>query len=76
MVDASRHINLFVTKRKVKLDLLEDFAFMIKEGDFVAVDNLDSGYCLYFHLKFLCLEFQSITKLERKPSSTNGRCCS
>ena len=44
VVDASQHINLFVTKRKVKLDSLEDFAFLVKKEDFVAMDNLDTGY--------------------------------
>ena len=34
----------FVTKHKVKLDSFEDFAFMLKEGDYLAVDDLDSGY--------------------------------
>ena len=42
VVDTSRHINPYVTKRKVKLYLLDDFAFMVKQGDFVAVDDLDS----------------------------------
>ena len=44
VMEVSRHINPFVTKCKVKLDSLEDFAFMVKEGDFVAVDDLDLGY--------------------------------
>merc|ERR1712177_86726 len=45
VVDASTHINPYVTKRRVKLDSLDDFAFMVRQGDFVAVDDLDSGYC-------------------------------
>ena len=43
-MDATRHINPYVTKRKVKLDSLDDFAFMVRQGDFLAVDDLDSGY--------------------------------
>ena len=42
VVDASRHINPYMTKCKVKLDSLDNFAFMVKQGDFVAVDDLDS----------------------------------
>ena len=28
----------------MKLDSLDDFAFMVRQGDFVAMDDLDSGY--------------------------------
>ena len=41
MVDASRHINLYIKKIK---DSLDDLAFLIQEKDFLAVDDLDSGY--------------------------------
>ena len=44
VVDASRHINPFVKKRPIKLDSLEDFAQLVNRGDFVVVDDLDSGY--------------------------------
>ena len=44
VLDATRHINPFVTKHKVKLDSLECFAFLVKKEDFVAVDDLDLGY--------------------------------
>ena len=44
VVDTLRHINPYITKRKVKLDYLEDFSFMVRQGDFVAIDDLDSGY--------------------------------
>ena len=44
VVDASRHINPYITKHKVKLDSLEDLAFLVKKEDFVAVDKLDLGY--------------------------------
>ena len=35
VVDASRHINLYVKKRKVKLDSLDDFSFLVQERDFL-----------------------------------------
>ena len=44
VVDCSRHINPFVQKRKVKLDSLCQFSLLVHQGDFVAVDDLDSGY--------------------------------
>ena len=44
VVDISCHINPYVTKQKVKLDLLKEFAFLVYNEDFVAVDDLDSGY--------------------------------
>ena len=44
VVDTSRHINPYITKCKNKLDSLDNFAFMVRQGDFVAVDDLDSGY--------------------------------
>ena len=44
VLDALRHINPYVTRLMVKLDLLEDFVFMVKKGDFVVGDNLDSSY--------------------------------
>ena len=44
VVDASRHINPYITKKKVKLDLLKEFAFLVENKEFVAVDSLDSGY--------------------------------
>ena len=43
VVDASHHINPYVTKQKVKLDFLEEFAFLVENEDFVAVYFLDSG---------------------------------
>ena len=43
-VDTSLHINLYVTKQKVKLDLLKEFTFLVENEDFVVVDDLDSGY--------------------------------
>ena len=44
VVDASRHINPYITKKKVKLDLLKEFAFLVENEEFVAVDDLHSGY--------------------------------
>ena len=44
LVDASCHINPFASECKVKLDLLEDFAFLVKKEDFVAVYDLNLGY--------------------------------
>ena len=44
IVDASRHINPFVTKHSIRLDYLDDFALLVQQGDYLAVDDLDSGY--------------------------------
>ena len=44
MVDASRHINPYVTKRGVKLNSLDEFFFLVQKGDYLAVDDLDSSY--------------------------------
>ena len=45
VVDALRYIKQFVNKRKVKLDSLDNFAFLVQERYYLSVDNLDSGYC-------------------------------
>ena len=34
VVDPSRHINLYVKKRKVKLDSFDDFSFVVKKEIF------------------------------------------
>ena len=44
LVDTSRHINPYVEKRKACLDSLDDVADLVKEGSYIAVDDLDSGY--------------------------------
>ena len=44
VVDASRHLNPFVKKRKVRLDSLDDLADLIQRNDYLAVSDLDSGY--------------------------------
>ena len=44
VVDASRHINPYVSKRKASLEDLGDMSQLIEEGDYIAVDDLDSGY--------------------------------
>ena len=44
VVDASRHINPFVRKCTVKLDTLDDFAQLVQQNDFLAVNDLDSAY--------------------------------
>ena len=41
VVDASRHINPFMTKRIGEID---DLVFLVREGDYIVVDDLDSGY--------------------------------
>ena len=43
-VDASHHIDPYVTKRGIKLDSLDEFSFLVQKDDFLAVDDLDSGY--------------------------------
>ncbi len=44
VVDASRGLNPYIFKRPVVLEQLDSFAEVLKNGDFVAVDDLDSGY--------------------------------
>ena len=43
VVDASRHLNPFVKKVKTQLDDLKKYPFGMEQGDFCAVDDLDSG---------------------------------
>ena len=44
VVDASRHLNQYVKKKHNKIDSLEDFATLVDSGDWISVDDLDSGY--------------------------------
>ena len=44
VVYASRHLNPFVKKVYTKLDDLKKFPYVMEQGDFCAVDDLDSGY--------------------------------
>ena len=44
VVDASCHINPYVTKRGLKLDSLDEFSFLVQKDDFLVVNDLDSGY--------------------------------
>ena len=44
VVDASRGLNPYLLKRDVPLEGLDTFAEILKKGDFVAIDDLDSGY--------------------------------
>ena len=69
VVDASRHINPFVTKRKVRLNLLDDFAFLVQEGDYLAVDNLDSGY---LHMPKHPSQYPYLMSSKRRPCITSG----
>ena len=44
MVDASRGLNPFCTKRGVVLEDLEHVQHTVRQGDFMMVNDLDSGY--------------------------------
>ena len=44
VVDASRHLNDYVTKESTKLEDLKVFPTVMEAGDFCTVDDLDSGY--------------------------------
>ena len=44
VVDASRGLNPYLLKRDVPLEGLDTFAEILRKGDFVAIDDLDSGY--------------------------------
>ena len=57
VVDASCHINPYVTKRGVKLDSLDKFSFLVQKDDFLAVDDLDSGY---WHVQLHLSQYPSL----------------
>ena len=66
MVDASRHLNPFVKKQKVRLDSLDDLAEMVGKNDFLVVLDLDSGYWhvpLHIEMQKFCgvAVFNSVT---------------
>ena len=44
VVDASRTLNPFCTKRKIKLEDLSHVSHTIRRGDFMVCNDLDSGY--------------------------------
>ena len=44
VVDASRHLNPWVSKESTKLDSLDEMGGLIKPGMWCSVDDLDSGY--------------------------------
>ena len=44
VVDASRHLNPFLRKRKIKLEDLLAMADLVQQDDFLSTDNLESGY--------------------------------
>ena len=44
VVDASRTLNQYCTKRKMKLEDLSHVSFTVRQGDFCVVNDLDSGY--------------------------------
>ena len=44
VVDTSCHLNPYLEKRKMKLEDLTVMADLVKEGDFLSTDDLDSGY--------------------------------
>ena len=44
VVDANRHINPYVRKCSMELDSLDDFALLVQQGNYLAMDDLDSGY--------------------------------
>lgn len=43
-MDASQGLNDCLEKRDVSLESLDDLAEILQEGDFMAVNDLDSGY--------------------------------
>ena len=43
-MDASRHINPYVTKRRIRLDSSDKFSLLVQKDDFLVVIDLDSGY--------------------------------
>ena len=44
VVDASRTLNPYCTKRKIMLEDLSHIPFNIRKGDYMVVNDLDSGY--------------------------------
>ena len=44
VVDASRTLNPYCTRRKIMLEDLSHVPLVIREGDFMVVNDLDSGY--------------------------------
>ena len=44
VLDASRHVNPYCTKRSIKLEDLNTVAKLVKQGDFMVSNDLDSGY--------------------------------
>ena len=44
VVEASRHLNPYVTKESMRLDSLEELEEMVIPDMWFAVDDLDSGY--------------------------------
>ena len=44
VVDASRHLNPYLRHRKVRLNDLRDVPFLVKPGDHMMAEDLDSGY--------------------------------
>ena len=44
MVDASRGLNPYCTKRGIALEDLGHIQHTVKQGDFMMVNDLDSGY--------------------------------
>ena len=44
VVDASRHLNPWVSKECTKLDSLDEMGSIVKPGMWFSVDDLDSGY--------------------------------
>ena len=43
-MDASRTLNPYCTRRKIKLEDLSHVPFTVRQGDFCVVNDLDSGY--------------------------------
>ena len=62
VLDASQHLNPHCKARKTKLDDLSNIPLLIQEGDFMTVNDLDSGYWqvpIYpDHQQYLGLSFE------------------
>ena len=62
VVDASRTLNPYCTKRKKMLENLFHVPFSIRKGDFMVVNDLDSGYwhlpIVEEHWTFLGVHFE------------------
>jgi hypothetical protein len=61
VLDASQHLNPHCTRQKTRLDDLSNVPLLIKKGDFMTVNDLDSGYwqvpIFPDHQKYLGLAF-------------------